>query len=108
MHHGASLEELARLIGVPAIRLSESAKEFRSGPFHAMGPVRAMLTVTEGALSVDTECRVLDEGGSPIDGLYAAGGIGQGGMMLKGHGLHIGWALTSGRIAGETVARREA
>lgn len=49
---------------------------------------------------------MLDESGSPVSGLYAAGGAAQGGMLLKGHGLHIAWAMTSGRIAGETAARQ--
>ena len=26
-----------------------------------------------------------------------------GGMILFGHGLHIGWAMTSGRLAGQAV-----
>ena len=108
MHGGASLEKLASTIGVPLKQLQKSVDHLSHPPFYAMGPVRAMLTVTEGALAVDTECRVLNEDGVPIEGLYAVGGIGQGGMMLKGHGLHIAWALTSGRIAGESVARREA
>lgn len=108
VHNGTSLEELGNTIGVPAAQLRMTAENLRQPPFHAMGPVRAMLTVTEGSLAVDTECRVLSEDGTPIEGLYAVGGIGQGGMMLKGHGLHIAWALTSGRIAGESAARREA
>ena len=41
---------------------------------------------------------------SPADGYTI--GIGQGGMALKGHGLHLSWAMTSGRLAGEYVSRR--
>ncbi len=26
--------------------------------------------------------------------------FGQGGLLLKGHGHHLGWAFTSGRLAG--------
>jgi fumarate reductase flavoprotein subunit len=47
---------------------------------------------------------VLREDGSPIPGLLAVGGVGQGGMLLKGHGHHIGWAMTSGRLAGTALA----
>jgi len=36
--------------------------------------------------------------------LWAAGLAGQGGLILKGHGHHIGWAFTSGRIAGRQAA----
>jgi fumarate reductase flavoprotein subunit len=70
-----------------------------------MGPVFSMLTVTEGAVAVDTELRVLRADGTPIGGLRAVGGVGQGGMLLKGHGHHIGWAMTSGRLAGQSVSR---
>ena len=30
---------------------------------------------------------------------------GMGGMIIWGHGLHIAWAMTSGRIAGRNAAR---
>ncbi len=41
----------------------------------------------------------------PIAGLYAVGQIGLGGQILWGHGLHIAWAMTSGRLVGELLAR---
>ena len=37
----------------------------------------------------------------PIAGLYAVGQNGLGGMILWSHGLHIAWAMTSGRLAGK-------
>jgi predicted oxidoreductase len=49
--------------------------------------------------------QVLGAGDVPTAGLYAAGSNGQGGLLLKGHGLHLGWAFTSGRIAGRCRAR---
>jgi fumarate reductase flavoprotein subunit len=45
----------------------------------------------------------LDAAGRPIAGLYAVGQNGLGGMILWGHGLHIAWAMTSGRLAGKTI-----
>jgi hypothetical protein len=39
-----------------------------------------------------------------IPGLYAAGSNGQGGVLLEGHGHHLGWAFISGRIAGRNAA----
>ena len=42
--------------------------------------------------------------GQPIAGLYAVGQNGLSGMVLWGHGLHIAWAITSGRLAGRAVA----
>jgi fumarate reductase flavoprotein subunit len=38
-------------------------------------------------------------------GLYAVGQNGLGGMVLWGHGLHIAWALASGRLGGREVMR---
>jgi fumarate reductase flavoprotein subunit len=64
-----------------------------------------MLTTTEGALSVDEKCQVLDSKGSVLTGLYAVGCMGQGGMLLRGHGLHLAWAFTSGRVAGNMAAQ---
>ena len=42
--------------------------------------------------------------GAVIPGLYAAGSTGQGGLLLEGHGHHLGWAFISGRIAGRNAA----
>ena len=41
-------------------------------------------------------------------GLYAVGQNGLGGMVLWGHGLHIAWALTSGRLVGPVLMKGEA
>jgi fumarate reductase flavoprotein subunit len=100
---------LATAIGVNAQNLQTAvASSNLRAPLVAMGPVYSMLTVTEGALAVDDQLRVLRPDGSPIAGLRAAGGAGQGGMLLKGHGHHIGWAMTSGRLAGLAAARDSA
>jgi fumarate reductase flavoprotein subunit len=103
----ATIPDLARALGVPVEALESSTEQagFRP-PFHALGPVHSMLTVTEGGLEIDTSMCVIRADGEPVEGLLAVGGVGQGGLMLKGHGHHIGWAMTSGRIAGETLARR--
>ena len=42
--------------------------------------------------------------GDPINGLYAIGQNGLGGQILWGHGLHIAWAMTSGRLVGRVLA----
>ncbi len=47
--------------------------------------------------------QVLDKDGQAIPGLYAVGQNGLGGMILWGHGLHIAWAMTSGRLAGTAL-----
>lgn len=75
-----------------------------SGPFHLLGPVQLYITFTDGGLAVDEQLRVLGPDERPIPGLYAAGSNGQGGLLLEGHGHHIGWAFTSGRLAGRNAA----
>lgn len=101
---------LAALIGVDATALTASveshikgrgAGKWRGdGPFVALGPVRAWTILTDGGVAVDTEHRVLRSDGSVMEGLFAAGSVGQGGLLLDGHGHHLGWAFTSGRRAG--------
>lgn len=101
-----SAEELAGIIGVDTEALKASlASSTLKGPFVSLGPVLSMLTVTEGALSVDSDLNVVTAKNTEIPGLFAVGAIGQGGMLLKGHGHHIGWAMTSGLLVGETIGR---
>lgn len=119
----ASLEGLAR---IDAARAALTLAEFNEGaaagmpdPFGRaddrpplrgrrwvlLGPVRAYFTTTEGGAAIDENLRVLDEGGEAIPGLYAVGQNGLGGQILWGHGLHIGWALTSGRLVGKVLGQ---
>ena len=67
--------------------------------------VQAMLTTTEGALATEVGGQVLDQQGDTIEGLYAVGCAGQGGLLLRGHGLHLAWAYTSGRMTGRHLAQ---
>jgi succinate dehydrogenase/fumarate reductase flavoprotein subunit len=76
-------------------------------PWVLLGPVKAYFTTTEGGAAIDQQFRVLDLKGQPIEGLYAVGQNGLGGMILWSHGLHIAWALTSGRLAGCEVMRSD-
>lgn len=104
----AGVAELAQRIGIPAARLQESmdrAGTLCAGTYFALGPVRAYLLQTNGGLAVSTDLEVIDSAGNPIAGLYAAGNAGQGGLALFGHGHHLGWAFTSGRLAGRNAAR---
>jgi fumarate reductase flavoprotein subunit len=71
-----------------------------------LGPVKAYFTTTEGGPAVNQQLQVLDPDSRPIPGLYAVGQNGLGGMVLWGHGLHIAWAITSGRLAGTLLARQ--
>jgi len=72
-----------------------------------LGPAKAYFTITEGSPPVSERQEVLDAGGEPIPGLYAVGQNGLGGQILWGHGLHIAWAMTSGRLVGRHLARME-
>ena len=111
-HQADTIEGLARSLGVPPAALRDTVSDynkhvatakrlsFSEAPFSVLGPLNTVLVFTDGGLAIDNDLRVLDAYDRPIPGLYAAGSVGQGGMILDGHGHHIGWAFTSGRIAG--------
>jgi succinate dehydrogenase/fumarate reductase flavoprotein subunit len=73
-------------------------------PFYALGPAKAYIIFTNGGLKVTMNLQVAGKNDQPIPGLYAAGANGQSGMLLEGHGHHLGWAFVSGRIAGKNAA----
>lgn len=87
---------------------AEAPARLETPPFYALGPARSYVVLTDGGLAVNAQLQVLGENDVPIPGLFAAGSVGQGGLMLKGHGHHIGWAFTSGRIAGRLAAAEAA
>ena len=111
-HQANSVDALARSLGVPGDTLRKTVSEYNETaargergvlsepPFCALGPLNPVLAFTDGGLAIDGEFRVLNGQDKPIPGLYAAGSVGQGGMLLDGHGHHIAWAFTSGRFAG--------
>ena len=66
--------------------------------------MKSYVVFTDGGLRVSERLEVLRADGSVIPGLYAAGSAGQGGLLLEGHGHHLGWAFISGRIAGRNAA----
>ena len=82
----------------------DSPPQLTNGPWILLGPAKLFVTFTDGGLSVDDSLRVLSREGHVIAGLYAAGSTGQGGLVLEGHGHHLGWAFTSGRLAGRNAA----
>jgi len=123
-HRADSLEKLARQLNMDPAQLVATVKNYNNNsqdsasrvppradrpplsepPFYVLGPVRNYINFTDGGLAVSQRLEVLDGGGKPIPGLYAAGSNGQGGLLLKGHGHHLGWAFTSGRLAGAYAA----
>ncbi|WP_109471901.1 FAD-dependent oxidoreductase [Ornithinimicrobium cavernae] len=106
-HRCATADEVAATIGAPAERVTD-ALAGRPGPFVLLGPARAVQILTDGGLDVDESLRVLTDRGLPVPGLYAVGAAGQSCLALPGHGNHLGWALTSGRLAAERIRAQEA
>ena len=113
---GKSLEDLSRSRGLPPEEVRRTVEEYdrdartggtapmEDGRWVLLGPAKAYFTTTEGGAAIDRSFRVLDASGAPIEGLYAVGQNGLGGQILWGHGLHIGWAMTSGRLVGKILA----
>lgn len=78
-----------------------------NGPYYlVMG--RATQLCSLGGLKIDTDMRVVDTNNNSIPGLYACGVDASGSMYNNAYvsyeGVTMGWALTSGRIAGENAA----
>ena len=116
-HRAPTLEALATRLGMEKSALAETVTAYsasdmndrpklQKAPFYVLGPVKGYVVITDGGLAIDRQMAVLDGSGKPIGGLFAAGSAGQGGLLLEGHGHHLGWAFTSGRIAGRSAACR--
>lgn len=116
-HEASDLTGLAGSLGVPAAELERTIADHNEKqsndrrivrpPFHALGPVRSYVVFTEGGLRVTERHEVVRQDGSVIPGLFAAGAVGQGGLLLEGHGHHLDWAFISGRKAARNAASRE-
>ena len=98
-----TLDALARALGVPGAAFAQSAGRLKAAPYFALGPLFGWMMTTDGGLAISERCEVL-RADTPISGLYAVGSAGQGGLLLPGHGQHLGWAFTSGRLCGRLVA----
>jgi fumarate reductase flavoprotein subunit len=113
-----SLAALAERIGVPGETLEATIARYNASgrggrpaldqpPYFALGPAKSWIVLTDGGLRVTSRFEVVDGTGAVIPGLFAAGSAGQGGLLLEGHGHHLGWAFTSGRLAGRHAALAE-
>jgi succinate dehydrogenase/fumarate reductase flavoprotein subunit len=123
-HEGRTLDELARKVGVNPAALNETLAAYNAGkadgdasprgnrptldrgPYIALGPVHHYITFSDSGVGVTDRHEVIGADGEPIQGLFAVGFIGMGGMLLEGLGHHLGWAFTSGRRAGRHAAFR--
>jgi hypothetical protein len=104
----------------PDVPKTTSAYPIDTPPYYGFHPVRPALNHTLGGLAVSSrDCRVLDVGGKPIAGLYAAGTVvnwafGQPcrvngitsyrGSYHAGASSGAGIALVLGRLAGKEAA----
>ena len=84
-----------------ALPKSNWAQTIETAPFRAY-PVTGGITFTYGGLKVDESGAVLNEGGLPIKGLYAAGEL-IGGVFYGGY--PGGSGLTSGTVFGRRAGR---
>jgi succinate dehydrogenase/fumarate reductase flavoprotein subunit len=121
-HSAPTVHALAARIGVPPEVMERTIAQYNSGspsapathrggrpalatpPYYALGPAIANIIYTDGGVKVNEHAQVLSVAGDVIAGLYAVGSNGQGGLLLKGHGHHLGWAFVSGRLAGRHAA----
>ncbi len=119
VRRGNTLDDVARVLGMDMALLKRTVASYNAGegppgrgerpavgdgPYVILGPVKNYINYTDGGLAINTHLQVLGKGDVPIPRLYAAGATGQGGLLLKGHGNHIGWGFTSGRLAGQYAA----
>jgi fumarate reductase flavoprotein subunit len=128
-----SLEEIAQWMGVPPKTLQETVDEYnlacdkgyddllfkerrflkplRVPPYYAVKCYQGFLG-TLGGIKINERMEVVDGQDNPIPGLYAAG-AGTGGWesdtyCLELSGSAFGFAINSGRIAGESAVRHPA
>ena len=122
VHSANTPAELAQKIGVPSHVFAKTIADYNAGkatggasvrgerpeltvpPYYALGPAIANIIYTDGGVKVNERLEVINAQDKIIPGLFAAGSNGQGGLLLKGHGHHLGWAFVSGRIAGRHAA----
>lgn len=86
------------------VKPNPTLRALRKGPFYAIRVYPGDLG-TKGGLVTDVKGRVLDAGGAPIPGLYAAGNSSASvmGPTYPGAGGTIGPALTFGFLAAEAA-----
>jgi succinate dehydrogenase/fumarate reductase flavoprotein subunit len=97
----AEMIEAAREAGGTVLTAGELGFELPDSYRYAV-QVAAGITYTVGGLKVDERARVLDEHGTPIEGLFAAG-VDAGGIAAGGYASGLATALVLGRTAAEEL-----
>ena len=102
-HRGASAND--RYYSDPRAKPNPTLGPIETAPFYAI-PVTPSDLGTKAGLVTDTAGRVLDDGGKPIPGLYAAGNSASTvmGTRYAGAGATIAPAMVFGFLAGEAIA----
>ncbi len=125
--HGETIEEAAEAAGINADALKASVEKFNSyveagkdddfdrapeylakafgdGPYYIVEQ-KPRFATTMGGLVIDTDLKVQNKDSAAIKGLYAAGEV-VGGVMGDDSpsGANNGWAVTSGKLAAESIA----
>ncbi len=102
---GKGASEIDREMGDLQHKPNPCLGPIRKGPFYAVRIYPGDGSTTVG-LKIDNRCRVLDDQGQPLQGLYAAGldanSIWRG--KSPAHGCNVGPAMVLGYIAGKTLA----
>lgn len=97
---GRGQQPYDRYYGDPKVTPNPNLLPLEKAPFYAL-PVNPGDIGTNGGLATDACARVVDEGGRPIEGLYAIGNSAASvtGRSYPGAGSTIGPAMTFGYIA---------
>lgn len=135
-----SLDELARSVELPEAALARSVtrwnelmtagydEDFRrhetlrakgatealdpiaEGPYYAVKMIPGELVCTHTGLQIDSQARVLDAHGTPVENLFAAGEAAGGvlGQRYVGGGNSVTNAMVLGRLAGQSAAKATA
>ena len=103
MYNDSCKKGVDEYLGKPA----EFLIAMEDGPYYAVIG-RASELCTLGGLKITTDMEVVSTEGSVIPGLYSAGVDCSGsifhGVYVSYEGVTMGWAMTSGRLAGENAA----
>lgn len=125
--HGDTIEEVAKTAGIDAAALAATVERYngfvKAGKDEDFGRGKEYLTMeigagpyylveqkprfatTMGGLVINEKLQVMNTGDKAVSGLYAAGEL-VGGVMGDDSpsGANNGWAVTSGKLAAESIA----
>ncbi|MDE2301037.1 MAG: FAD-dependent oxidoreductase [Sphingomonadales bacterium] len=104
---GRGMNIYDQFFGDPTVTPNPNLGPIDKPPFYAV-PINNGDLGTKGGLRCDARARVLDKGGTPIPGLYAAGNCSASpfGDCYPGAGATIGPAMTFGFVAANDIAER--